>query len=148
MKLICQNRKASFEYFLLDKYEAGIKLTGTEIKSIRKGSVNINDSYVIIKNDKVQIINMYIGKYELGTIFNHEERRPRELLLHKSEIRKLAAKIQTEGITLVTTKAYFVDALVKIEFYVAKGKKLVDKRETIKERDLSREARKAQKGNY
>lgn len=148
MKLICQNKKASFDYFLLDTYEAGIKLTGTEIKSIRAGKVNINDAYIVVRNGKVFIINMFVAKYDLGNIFNHEERRSRELLLHKSQINKVSGKLQTEGITLVPTKLYFVDALVKVEFAIAKGKKLYDKREDLKRKDLTREAQKAYKERY
>ena len=148
MKLICNNKKASFDYFLLDTYEAGIKLTGTEIKSIRAGKVNINDAYVVVRNGKVFILNMFIGKYDLGNIFNHEERRSRELLLHRSQINKVSGKLQTEGITLVPTKLYFVDALVKVEFAIAKGKKLYDKREDLKRKDLMREAQKGFKERY
>ena len=148
MKLICQNKKASFDYFLLDSYEAGIKLTGTEIKSIRLGKCNCTDAYVVIRNEKVFIVNMFIAKYDMGNIFNHEERRSRELLLHKSEIRKLAGKIKTEGITLIPTKVYFKDALVKVEFYVAKGKKLHDKRDSLREKDMNRDIRKNLKNRY
>ena len=148
MKLICQNKKASFDYFLLDTYEAGIILTGTVIKSIRAGKVNINDAYIVVRNGKVFIVNMFVAKYDLGNIFNHEERRSRELLLHKSQINKVSGKLQTEGITLVPTKLYFVDALVKVEFAIAKGKKLYDKREDLKRKDLTREAQKAYKERY
>ena len=148
MKLICQNKKASFDYFLLDTYEAGIKLTGTVIKSIRAGKVNINDAYIVARDGKVFIVNMFVAKYDLGNIFNHEERRSRELLLHKSQINKVSGKLQTEGITLVPTKLYFVDALVKVEFAIAKGKKLYDKREDLKRKDLTREAQKAYKERY
>ena len=135
MKIVCQNKKAAFEYFLLDKYEAGIKLTGTEIKSVRAGKCNINDAYVIIRNNRPYILNMFIGKYDQGNIFNHDETRSRELLLHKHETLKLMQKIKLEGLTLVATKAYFEGSLLKIEVCLAKGKKLADKRETIKERD-------------
>ena len=148
MKTICTNKRASFEYFILDTYEAGIKLTGTEIKSIRAGKVNINDAYIVVRNGKVFIVNMFVAKYDLGNIFNHEERRSRELLLHKSQINKVSGKLQTEGITLVPTKLYFVDALVKVEFAIAKGKKLYDKREDLKRKDLTREAQKAYKERY
>ena len=145
MKIICQNKKASFEYFLLDKYEAGIKLKGTEIKSIRAGKCNINDAYVIMKNNRPYILNMFIAKYDNGNIFNHDELRTRELLMHKHECIKLANKIKLEGLTLVATKAYFEGSLVKIEVCLAKGKKLTDKRETIKKRDLERSMSKASK---
>ena len=138
MKIICTNKKASFEYFILDKFEAGIKLKGTEIKSIREGKCSMNDSYVIIKDRKPYILNMNISKYEHGTLFNHKEDRTRELLLNKHEINKLVSKVKLDGLTIVATKAYFKDALVKIEIALAKGKKTEDKREAIKERDNKR----------
>ncbi|MCR5113588.1 MAG: SsrA-binding protein SmpB [Acholeplasmatales bacterium] len=148
MKIVCQNKKAAFEYFLLDKYEAGIKLTGTEIKSVRAGKCNINDAYVIIRNNRPYILNMFIGKYDQGNIFNHDETRSRELLLHKHETLKLMQKIKLEGLTLVATKAYFEGSLLKIEVCLAKGKKLSDKRETIKERDTKRDIEKSIKNSY
>lgn len=138
MKIICTNKKSSFEYFILDKFEAGIKLKGTEIKSIRQGKCSMNDSYVIIKDRKPYILNMNISKYEHGTLFNHKEDRTRELLLNKHEINKLVSKVKLDGLTIVATKAYFKDALVKIEIALAKGKKTEDKREAIKERDNKR----------
>ena len=148
MKIIANNKKATFEYEILDKYEAGIKLQGTEVKSIREGSCNINDSYVIIKNNKPYILNMNIAKYKNGNIFNHEETRTRELLLNKRECDKLVSKIKLDGLTLVATKAYFKDSLVKIEIALARGKKLQDKRETIKERDINRNMNKMIKDSY
>ena len=147
-KLIAKNPVAYHNYNIEDKFEAGIVLTGTEIKSIRAGKVNINDAYIVVRNGKVFIVNMFVAKYDLGNIFNHEERRSRELLLHKSQINKVSGKLQTEGITLVPTKLYFVDALVKVEFAIAKGKKLYDKREDLKRKDLTREAQKAYKERY
>ena len=148
MKIICTNKKASFEYFILDTYEAGIKLMGTEIKSIRQGKCNINDAYVIMKNNRPYILNMFIAKYDHGNIFNHNELRTRELLLNKHECDKLSSKIKLEGLTLVATKAYFKDSLVKIEIALARGKKLQDKRETIKERDVNRNMDKMIKESY
>ncbi|MBR4497024.1 MAG: SsrA-binding protein SmpB [Acholeplasmatales bacterium] len=148
MKIVCQNKKASFEYYILDTYEAGIKLTGTEIKSVREGKCNINDAYVIIRNNKPYILNMHISKYDMGNIFNHEETRSRELLLHKHEILKLAQKIKLEGLTLVATKAYFQGSLLKIEVALGKGKKLQDKRETIKAREDKRNIAKNLKKSY
>lgn len=138
MKIICTNKKASFEYFILERYEAGIKLQGTEIKSIRAGKCNINDAYVILKNNRPYILNMFIAKYDHGNIFNHDETRTRELLLHKHESEKLASRIKLDGLTLVALRAYFEGSLVKIEIGLCKGKKLQDKRETIKERDTKR----------
>ncbi len=148
MKIICQNKKATFEYFIVDKFEAGIKLTGTEIKSIRAGKCNINDAYVLIKDGKPMLLNMYIAKYDQGNIFNHEETRTRELLLHKNQILKLYNKVKLERLAIVALKAYFVGSLVKIEIALAKGKKLADKRETIKERDEKRHIDKAIKNSY
>ena len=145
MKIVCTNKKASFEYFILDKYEAGIKLTGTEIKSVRAGKCNINDAYVIIKNNTPYIVNMNIAKYDQGNLFNHDEFRSRELLLHKHETVKLATKVKLEGLAIVALKAYFVDALLKIEIALCKGKKLTDKRETLKEKDSKRRIEKALK---
>ncbi len=148
MKILCQNKKASFEYYILDTYEAGIKLTGTEIKSVREGKCNINDAYVIIKNNKPYILNMHIAKYDMGNIFNHDETRSRELLLHKHEILKLQQKIKLDGLTLVATKAYFQGSLLKIEIALGKGKKLQDKRETIKAREEKRNIEKNLKNSY
>ena len=145
MKTICTNKRASFEYFLIDTYEAGIKLTGTEIKSIRAGKCNINDAYVVMKNNRPYLLNMHIAKYEQGNIFNHDETRTRELLLHKKEAIKLATKIKADGLTIVATKAYFVGSLVKIEIALARGKKLTDKRQTIKEEEGKRAIAKAMK---
>ena len=133
------NRKARFNYFIIDEMEAGIELKGTEIKSIRNGKCSIEDTYARIKNGEVYLINMYIAKYEEGNIFNHDERRSRKLLLHKKEIKKLKEKICVEGKTLVPLKLYLKNGKVKILIGVAKGKKLYDKREIIKKRDLERE---------
>ena len=132
------NRKANHEYFIKDTYEAGIELFGTEIKSIRKGNVNINDSYARVKNNEIYVINMYIAKYEEGNIFNHDERRERKLLLHKNEILKIAHNIETNRYTLVPLKLYFKGNKAKIELGVCQGKKLYDKRESLKEKDLKR----------
>ena len=134
------NKKARFDYEIKSEIECGIVLKGTEIKSIRKGSVDLKDTYVRIKNGEVFIINMYIAKYEEGNIFNHDERRTRKLLLHKNEIKKIKEKVDREGYSLVPLKAYLVKNKVKVLLGVGKGKKLYDKRETIKERDLKREA--------
>ena len=132
------NRKASFNYTIIDEYECGIELKGTEIKSIRKGSANFNDCYGRIKNGEVFLINMYIGKYEEGNIFNHEETRERKLLVHKNEINRIEKEITLNKYTLVPLKLYFKRGKAKILLGLAKGKKLYDKRQTIKERDLKR----------
>lgn len=136
-----KNKKANFDYFIEETIECGIELKGTEIKSLRKGSADLIDTFALIRNGEVYLVNMYIAKYEEGNQFNHQERRTRKLLLHKREIRKLKEKIEREGYSLVPVKAYFVNNKVKILLGVAKGKKLYDKRETIKERDLQRESK-------
>jgi len=132
------NRKAKFDYFIESEIEAGIVLKGTEIKSIRKGSADIKDTYVRIKNNEAYIINMYIAKYEEGNIFNHDERRERKLLLHKKEINKLYELCKRDGYTLVPIKIYLKKNLVKVLIGVCRGKKNYDKREAIKERDLKK----------
>ncbi|CCZ89393.1 MAG TPA: SsrA-binding protein SmpB [Firmicutes bacterium] len=134
-----KNRKANFEYFIEERYEAGIELKGTEIKSIRKGSCDIKDSFIIIKNQEAFLLNTYIAKYEEGNIFNHEERRTRKLLLHKKEIKKLLEASSRDGYSLIPLSIYLKKGKAKVEIGVCKGKKLYDKRETIKKRDLERE---------
>lgn len=133
-----KNRKAYFDYFILKEIECGLVLTGTEIKSIRKGSVNLRDTYARIKNGEMYVINMFIAKYDDGNQFNHDERRQRKLLLHKKEIIKLGQEIKEQGLTLVPLKLYFKENHVKVLIGLCKGKKLYDKRETIKKRDLER----------
>lgn len=140
------NRKARFDYNIETEIECGIELKGTEVKSIRNGSVNLKDSYAIVKNGEVYLLNTHISLYEEGNIFNHEETRTRKLLLHKHEILKLNDKIRIEGYTLVPLKMYFVKNKVKVLLGVAKGKKQFDKRETIKKRDMERELRQRMKG--
>ena len=139
IKIIASNKKAHFNYFLSDFMEAGIELKGTEIKSLRVTGATINDAYVVIRNEEAEIINMHIKAYEHGNLFNHDPLRSRKLLLHKHQIRWLAQKIQTEGFTVVPTKIYFSKGKAKVEIALAKGKKLYDKRETIKKRDLQRD---------
>lgn len=137
------NRKARYEYEVIDKYEAGIALTGTEIKSIRNGNANIKDSYAIVRNNEVFLLNMFISEYKEGNIFNHDETRTRKLLLHKNEIKKINDKIKLKGLTLVPLKLYFVRGKAKIEIGVARGKHTYDKKETIKQRDIEREMKKS-----
>ena len=134
-----KNKKAYFDYTVLEELEAGISLVGTEIKSVRKGSVDLKDSFITIKNGEVFILNMYIAKYEEGNIFNHDERRTRKLLLHKKEITKLKEKVSTEGLTLIPLKLYFKKNHVKILVGLCKGKKIYDKRESSAKRDAERE---------
>ena len=136
------NRKAHHDYFRDETYECGIVLTGTEIKSIRNGNCNIKDCYGIIKNHEVFLLNMYVGQYKEGNIFNHEETRSRKLLLHKKEIKKLENAITLKGYTLVPIKLYFKDNKLKVALGVCRGKKDYDKRESIKERDIKREVQK------
>lgn len=142
------NKKAYHDYFILETYEAGIVLQGTEIKSIRVNGANIKDSYAIIKNGEVFLLNMHISHYEQGNIFNHDETRTRKLLLNKKEIKKIKDKIDLEGNTLVPLKLYFKNGKAKILIGIAKGKKNYDKRETIKERDIKREIAKDFKNRY
>ena len=133
------NRKARYDYEIEDTYEAGIVLTGTEIKSIREGKVNIKDSYAIIRNNEIYLLNNHISQYKEGNIFNHDEDRTRKLLLHKKEILKLRDKLEIDGYTIIPLKIYFVKNKAKVLLGVAKGKKNYNKKETIKERDIKRE---------
>ena len=133
------NRKAKHDYFIEDIYEAGIVLTGTEIKSIRNGDCHIKDCYAIIRNHEVYLLNMYVAPYKEGNLFNHDETRSRKLLLHKKQIRKLEDAIQVKGLTLVPIKLYFKNNILKVSLGVCRGKKDYDKRESIKERDMKRE---------
>ncbi len=133
-----KNKKAYFNYFIEDEIEAGIVLVGTEIKSVRKGSIDISDSYIRIKNNEAYIINMFIDKYDSGSIFNHEPSRERKLLLHKKEIKKLFEKVKKDGLTIIPLKIYIKNGKAKLLIGLARGKKLYDKRESIKKRDLER----------
>lgn len=142
------NRKAKYDYEILETYEAGIALTGTEIKSIRAGKANLKDSYAIIKNNEIFLLNMHISHYKEGNIFNHDETRTRKLLMHKKEIFKLRDSIEREGNTIVPIKLYFKRNYAKILIGLAKGKKNYDKRESIKERDTLREIKKDFKNKY
>lgn len=148
MKIVAQNKKAYHDYFILDTYEAGIELQGTEIKSIRKGSVNLKDSFIRIRNDEAFIDNMHIAPYEQGNRFNHEPLRQRKLLLHKKEIKKLQKELKENGLTIVPTKLYFNTSKMKVEIALARGKKLYDKRQDLKEKDSKRDIEKALKHAY
>ena len=138
IKVITTNRKANFEYEIINKYEAGIVITGTEVKSLRDGKVNLQESYGRIIKDEVWIVNSHINEYKYGNINNHEPTRNRKLLLNKREIRKIKQQLQEKGLTLVPLKIYFKGSLVKVEIGIARGKKLYDKRESIKKRDIER----------
>ncbi len=142
------NREAKFNYFILEEIECGISLVGTEIKAIREGKANLKDSYAIIRHGEAELLNMYIAPYKEGSLFNHEERRTRKLLLHKNEIKKLEKEVIQDGCTLVPLKLYFVKNKAKILLGLCRGKKNFDKRETIKQRELEREASKLHKYNY
>lgn len=139
-KLIANNKKAYHDYFILDTYETGISLAGTEVKSLRMGKCSIKESFVRIENGEVFIYGMHISSYEKGNIFNKDPLRPRKLLLHKYEINKLLGKTKEKGIAIVPLKVYFKGSLVKVEIGLAKGKKLYDKRQDIAKKDQQREA--------
>ena len=135
------NRKANFNYTIIKEIEAGIELVGTEIKSVRRGSVDIGDAFINIKNNEAYIINMYIAKYDEASLFNHDERRTRKLLLHKEEIERLKIAKESDGISIIPLKMYEKNNHFKHLIATAKGKKLYDKRESIKKRDLERESK-------
>ncbi len=146
VKIISDNRQARYLYEILETYEAGIQLTGTEIKSVRQGKVNLRDGYGFIRNGEVWLLNAHISPYDAsGAYFNHEPRRSRKLLLHRREINKLIGKLQEKGLTLVPLKMYFKGSWVKVSLGVGRGKKLHDKRETIKRREDQREMSRALK---
>ena len=139
IKIIADNRKARFNYFIDDEYEAGLVLVGTEVKSLRQGRANLKDAYARIKNGEVFVYNLHIGPYPFAYYNNHEPLRPRKLLLHKREIKKLYAKANEKGHTLIPLKLYFKDGKVKLSLAVARGKRKYDKREAIKRRDEQRD---------
>jgi SsrA-binding protein len=144
MKIIAVNKSASFEYFIEEKYEAGIVLEGNEIKSLRQGAVNMNDSFCFLRGNTLSVKNMHVALYDKSDAFSTKDtRRDRKLLLHKSEIAKIAGKINRQGYTLVPLKLYFKDALVKIEIALCKGKHTYDKKQSIAERDVKRDTDRA-----
>jgi SsrA-binding protein len=142
-KDILVNRAAYHDYFILDKYEAGIELKGTEVKSLMSGRIQLKDSYVTIKDGEAWLMNAHISPYQHGNRNNHDPLRSRKLLLHRREIEKLQREISQKGMTLVVTRIYWKNKRIKLEIGVAKGKKLYDKRETLKKKDIEREARKS-----
>ena len=148
VKIVAQNKKAYHDYFVEDKYEAGIELAGTEVKSIRLGAVNLRDSFCSVKDGEMFLYGMHISPYEMGNIFNKDPRRTRKLLLHKREIRKLQAKVQQDGYSLIPLSLYFSGPRVKVELALAKGKKLYDKREAAAQRDAKREIDRAMRSRY
>jgi len=145
VKLVAANKKAYHDYFIEEKFEAGIELAGTEVKSIRLGNVNLKDSFCIIKDGQLSVLGMHISPYEKGNIFNKDPRRTRRLLMHKREIARLFAKIQQHGYALIPLSVYFKNARVKLELGLAKGKKLYDKRDAAAARDAKREMDRAMK---
>jgi SsrA-binding protein len=140
VKLLLLNKKARFNYFIDETLECGIELQGTEVKSLRENRFSFGDSYARIKDGQLYLIGFHISPYLFGNLHNHEPERERKLLVHKEEIRKLRKKVEEKGFTLVPIKVYLKNGLIKVELGICRGKKLYDKRETIKQRDLEREA--------
>ena len=138
-KVISENRKARFDYFIEDSYECGIQLEGTEVKSVKNGSISYPDGFAEIVNGEVFLKNFHISEYSFSSIFNHNPDRPKKLLLHKEEIKRIARKVEEKGYTLIPLDVYLKDGRVKVSLGICKGKKQYDKRETIKNRDINRE---------
>lgn len=147
-KLVCQNKRAYHDYFIEDEIEAGIVLTGTEIKSVRLGKVSLQDSYCYFKHNELYIIGMHISPYDKGNIFNHDPDASRKLLLHKKEIIKYSQKIQKEGYTLIPLRVVIRNSIAKVDIALAKGKKLYDKREEMKKEEIKKETRKSMMRDY
>lgn len=139
IKIVATNRKASHEYFLLDRFEAGIVLQGSEIKSIRAGQISLAEAYVRVDGEEAWLMDAHIAPYDHAGIFNHEPRRPRKLLLHKSEVRQLWDNVRQKGVTIIPLRVYLKEGRAKVEVAIAKGKKLYDKRESIAKRDAERD---------
>jgi len=144
-KIVCTNRKAHRDYFFMDRFEAGMVLTGTEVKSLRDGRANLKDSYAHVDGEELFLYNMHISPYRHGNITNHEPTRTRKLLMHKREIRRLIGKIQEKGLSLIPVTVYFLRGKAKVELVLAKGKRQYDKRQDIKKREQDREIEKAMK---
>jgi SsrA-binding protein len=147
-KIICTNKQARFDYHLEDSFEAGVVLQGTEVKSLRDGRANLKDSYAAVDEGEVYLYDCHISPYPNGGYANHEPKRPRKLLLHKKEIRRLVGKTQERGLTLIPLKLYFLRGKAKVELALARGKKLYDKREDMKRRDADREIERAFKDRH
>ena len=145
MDLIVQNKKARFEYFIEETFEAGIALKGSEIKSVRLKKVNLSDAYILVKDGEAFIINMHISAYAFSSLFNHDETRRRKLLLHKHEINKLESKKKLQGLTIIPLRMYMKEGLAKVEIALAKGKKLYDKRHDLQTKDLNKRLKKIHK---
>jgi SsrA-binding protein len=144
-KLICNNKKAYHDYFIEEKFEAGMVLRGTEVKSLRNGKANLNDSFALIRNGEAFLHNLHISPYDFGNRENHDPDRMRKLLLHKKEIVKLFGKIREQGYSFIPLRIYFKNGLVKVELGLAKGKKLYDKREDLKKKEMKRDVAQALK---
>jgi len=138
IKIVGTNRKAKYQYEIIEKYEAGLVLLGTEVKSLRESKVNIQEAYGKFINNELWLINSHISEYKYGNINNHDPLRPRKLLLNRREIKKIKTKLQEKGLTLIPIKIYFKNSYAKVEIAIAKGKKMYDKRETIKKREIER----------
>ena len=147
MKIVCQNRKAYHDYHIEETTEAGIALLGTEVKSLREGNANLKDSYVIVKGGEAFLFNCHISPYSHGNIMNHDPVRTRKLLMHRMEISRLSGKVAAKGFTLIPLKIYFKDSFAKVEIGLARGKKLFEKRDTIKEKEARREIERAMKSH-
>ncbi len=147
-KSIAQNRRARHEYHVLEHFEAGIELQGTEVKSLRDGHMTLKDSYADVQNGQMFLLNAHINPYDKGNIFNHDPERPRRLLMHKREILKLGQRVEEKGLTLIPLRVYFKHGRAKVEIGLCKGKHSVDKRDTIRERDIERETDRMIKENY
>lgn len=148
IKIVTENRRARHEYHLLEIFEAGLELKGTEVKSLRNGKANLQDAYARVENGEVFLYNMHISPYEMGNRYNHEPKRKRRLLLHKSEINRLYAKVREKGLTLIPLKVYFVRGRAKLELALAQGKKLYDKRSDIAEKEAKRDIQRAFKERH
>ncbi len=146
IKIIVTNRKARYDYLFMDSWEAGIVLTGTEVKSLRQGKINLTDSFAAVDNGEVYLYNVHVSPYEQGSHFNHEPTRRRKLLLHRSEIRKLIGRVVEKGLTLIPTRVYFKRGRAKVEIALAKGKRDYDRRRTIADRDARRDMERTLKG--
>jgi SsrA-binding protein len=147
IKIVAKNRKAGHEYFLFDTFEAGLVLMGSEIKSIRAGQMSLAEAFIQIDGHEAWLVDAHIAPYAQASIFNHEPRRPRKLLLHQVEIKRLWNEVRKKGVTIVPTKVYLKEGRAKVEIAIAKGKKLYDKRESIARRDLQREMERRERGN-
>ncbi|MGQ9512263.1 SsrA-binding protein SmpB [Thermodesulfitimonas sp.] len=146
VKVVCENRKARHDYFIFETFEAGMVLTGTEVKSLRAGRGNLKESYARVENGELWLYDMHISPYEQGNRFNHEPKRPRKLLMHKGEIMRLWGRTREKGLTLVPLRCYFKDGRAKVEIALAKGKKVYDRREEIAAREAKREVERALRG--